>query len=383
MKLKIAIDCRHVQFYHEGITRSTINLISSLRNDFEFHALLCNRNIPVPELEQLPEVTPHYIGPSWSKLDWLWENYSLVKLLSSLKPDIYHAPCTMGLPIKKINGIRYVVTLHDLILKNFPSSYPILGRIKWYVGIFIDIWKADEIVTDSHFTKGLICKQYRVPPENVHVVPLSIGTAFSVKRKEKETIKAVRAHFGLESDYIIYHGGFKPYKNVTKVIESYDAYRRTGEGRLKLCLVGKINDVFNRHVQPSIDKSSFKSDIVTTGYVADGDLSCLLSGAKCFLYLSKMEGFGFAPLEAMACGVPVICSKNSSMIETLGDAVQWVEDEESPEEIVKKIITISNNSELSEYHTKKGFDRASEFNEPRFQREMKNAYQNIVDKILI
>ena len=378
MKLKIAIDCRHVQFYHEGITRSTINLISLLRNDFEFHALLCNRHIPVPELEQFPEVTLHYLGPSWSILDWLWENYSLVKLLSSLKPDIYHAPCTMGLPLKKISGIRYMVTVHDLILKYFPSSYPFLGRLKWFVGIRVDVWRADGIITISHFTKGLLCKQYKLSPKNVHVVPHSIATAFSDRRKEEETIKAVRARFALESDYIIYHGGFKPYKNVAKVIESYDAYRRTGEGRLKLCLVGKINDVFKRYVQLSIDRTPFKSDIVTPGYVTDVDLSYLLSGAKCFLYLSKMEGFGFAPMEAMACGVPVICAINSSMIETLGDAVQRVEDGEAPEEIAKKIRDVTVNNALTENLIEKGLAQASEFNHQRFQQEMKNAYLKIV-----
>jgi glycosyltransferase involved in cell wall biosynthesis len=377
MKLKIAIDCRHIQFYHEGITRSTINLISLLRNQFEFHALLCNRHIPVPELKQFPEVPLHYLGPSWSKLDWLWENYSLVKLLSVLKPDIYHAPCTMGLPLKKISGIRYAVTVHDLILKNFPSSYPLLGRIKWHVGIHVDVWRADGIITVSHFTKGLLCKQYNFSSENVHVVPHSIATVFSDRRKEEETIKAVRARFGLESDYIIYHGGFKPYKNVAKVVESYDAYRRSGEGKLNLCLVGKINDVFNHHVRPCIDRSPFKSDIVATGYVSDGDLSYLLSGAKCFLYLSKMEGFGFAPLEAMACGIPVICSKNSSMVEILGDNVLWVEDGKTPDEIARKIYDITVNNSISENLIEKGLIRASEYNQERFQRDMKNAYLNI------
>jgi glycosyltransferase involved in cell wall biosynthesis len=225
MKLKIAIDCRHVQYYNEGITRSTLNLISLLRNDFEFHALLSNRRIPVPELERYPEVTLHYIGPSSSKLDWLWENYSLVKLLSVLKPDIYHAPCTMGLPIKKIPGIRYIVTIHDLIIKYFPTSYPFLGRLKWHIGIRIDFWRADGIITVSQYTKELLCKQYKVLPENIHVVPHAIAPVFSDRRKEKEAIEQIKMRFGIPSDYIMYHGGFRPYKNVSKVIESYNAYR--------------------------------------------------------------------------------------------------------------------------------------------------------------
>jgi glycosyltransferase involved in cell wall biosynthesis len=380
MKIKIAIDCRHVQFYREGITRSTIHLISSLKNEFEFHALLSDPKIPVPELDQFSEVTRHYLGPSWSKLDWFWENYSLVKLLSSLKPDIYHAPCTMGLPLKKIPGIRYAVTVHDLILQNFPSSYPFLGRLKWYVGIRVDVWRADGIITVSHFTKGLLCKQYDFSPENVHVVPHSIATSFTDRRKEKKTINAVRSRFGLESDYLIYHGGFKPYKNVAKVVESYDAYRRSGERRLKLCLVGNINEVFKRHVGPGMDRSPFKSDIVTTGYVTDIDLSYLLSGAQCFLYLSKMEGFGFAPLEAMACGLTVICSKNSSMVETLSDNVQWVEDGETPDEIAKMISMIISNKPFADNLIEKGLINALRYNNHQYMEDMKSAYETIARK---
>jgi glycosyltransferase involved in cell wall biosynthesis len=135
--------------------------------------------------------------------------------------------------------------------------------------------------------------------------------------------------------------------------------------------------MFKQFVQPIIDKSPFKSEIHSIGYVPDEELSYLLSGAQCFLYLSKMEGFGYAPLEAMACGVPVICSKNTSMIENLSDNVYWVNDSDSAEKIANKIIIISNNSRLSENLIKRGLRRASEFNEHRFQIGMKNVYLRI------
>jgi glycosyltransferase involved in cell wall biosynthesis len=380
MRLKIAIDCRHIQYYHEGITRSTIALMESLRNDFELHALLSDRRISVPEVEQFPEVTRHYIGPSWSKLDWIWENYSLVNLLKCLKPDMYHAPCTMGLPLQKIPGIRYIVTLHDLLLKFFPLSYPFLGRIKWYIGMYVNIRKADGFITVSHFTKGLLCKQYGVSPEIIHVVPHAISAAFSDSRKELTAIKAERARFGLDSDYIMYHGGFRPYKNVARVIGSYAAYRKLWPKPLKLCIVGSHNLFFKRYVRPYIDQSAYRSDIIATGFISDKELACLLCGAKCFLYLSKMEGFGYAPLEAMACGTPVICSKNSSMVETLGDAVQWVEDHETHEEIAQKIGAISHNARLSEQLSAHGLIQASRFNAGRFKEDMIKAYQDLMKK---
>ena len=375
MKLKIAIDCRHVQYYKEGITRSTLNLISLLRDEFEFHALLSDKRISVPELERYSNVTRHYLGPASSKLDWLWENYSLVKLLNVLKPDIYHAPCTMGLPLKKIPGIKYVVTIHDLILKYFPSSYPFFGRLKWHIGIRIDFWRADRIITVSQYTKDMLCKQYNVSAENIHVVPHAIAPVFSDRRKEKDAIEQIKMRFGISSDYIMYHGGFRPYKNVSEVIESYNAYRGSG-GRLKLCIAGKHNAMFKQFIQPIIDKSPFKSEIHSIGYVPDDELSYLLSGSKCFLYLSKMEGFGYAPLEAMACGVPVLCSKNTSMIENLSDCACWVEDSESPKEIARKISMLVSDPSFGSVLIEKGLKNASRFSKGQNKMDSINAYSS-------
>jgi glycosyltransferase involved in cell wall biosynthesis len=224
----------------------------------------------------------------------------------------------------------------------------------------------------------MLCKQYNVLPENIYVVPHSIAPVFSDRRKEKDAIERIKMRFGITSDYIMYHGGFRPYKNVSKVIESYNAYRRSG-GLLKLCLAGKRNSMFAHFIQPVIDRSPFKHEIHSIGYVPDEELSYLLSGAKCFLYLSKMEGFGYAPLEAMACGVPVICSRNTSLIENLSDNTYWVEDNESTEEIANKIIKISNDSGLSDHLINKGLRIAAEFSDRRFRLGMKNVYIHVAN----
>jgi glycosyltransferase involved in cell wall biosynthesis len=219
----------------------------------------------------------------------------------------------------------------------------------------------------------MLCKQYKVLPENIYVVPHAIAPVFSDRRKEKDAIEQIKMRFGIPSDYIMYHGGFRPYKNVSKVIESYNAYREAG-GQLKLCIAGKHNTMFKQFVQPIIDKSPFKSEIHSIGYVPDEELSYLLSGAQCFLYLSKMEGFGYAPLEAMACGVPVLCSKNTSMIENLSDCVCWVEDDESPIETARKISKLVSDPLYSGMLIEKGLKNAFRFSNGQNKLDSINAY---------
>jgi glycosyltransferase involved in cell wall biosynthesis len=132
--------------------------------------------------------------------------------------------------------------------------------------------------------------------------------------------------------------------------------------------------MFKQFVQPIIDKSPFKSEIHSIGYVPDEELSYLLSGAQCFLYLSKMEGFGYAPLEAMACGVPVLCSKNTSMIENLSDCVCWVEDDESPIETARKISKLVSDPLYSGMLIEKGLKNAFRFSNGQNKLDSINAY---------
>ncbi|MBL8028938.1 MAG: glycosyltransferase, partial [Fibrobacteres bacterium] len=338
--MRIAIDCRHTQIYQEGITRTTLLLLDLLKKDVEFHAIFYKNARRIKEIDDQPSIKKHYLSPTSSKLDWVWENYSLPALLKRIKPNIYHAPCNAGLPFFKLDGIKYCVTVHDLLIKHFPAAYKTLGRLKWYIGMQNNIKNADCIICDSDFTENEIKRTFpnkRVITKRVH---LALDNSFISYQPNLNNINTSKAKFKLDSPYIVYHGGFRKYKDVSRIVNIFNSIKERYNQPLKLCLIGKTNKEFKSNVLPAINTSRFITDINFTDYINDVDMRTIITGGLIHLYLSKMEGFGFAPLEAMACGTPSVSLRNSSLIETLDNACYWIQPEESNEIIAQKIISL-------------------------------------------
>ncbi|MFH0921930.1 MAG: glycosyltransferase family 1 protein [Fibrobacterota bacterium] len=375
--MRIAIDCRHVQYFNEGISRYTFNLLRLLKDDVEFHAILSDPRIIVPELESISGVTRHYIGPTWKKLDWYWENISLMRLLRNMRPDIYHAPCNTGLPIFRLQGIRYCVTFHDMLVKFYPEAYTLPARIKWHAGVRISARSAHQIIAVSEFTAELIRKYLRIPSASIRIVHHALNPAFQNQGGSQNALTVLRSKIGLKPDYIIYHGGFRSYKDVRRLIDVFDCYRNKYKPPLQLCLVGEKNKNWTKFVEPRAQMSLFRSDIIMPGRLTDCELAVLLGGASSFIYPSEMEGFGFAPLEAMACGTPVICAHNSSMSELLDNAVVWMEPSESPDRLVEKLDEINTNHAFAQCLTDRGYLVSAKFTESAFRNNMLEFYQDV------
>lgn len=220
--------------------------------------------------------------------------------------------------------------------------------------------RASKIVTISQNSKEEIVKEYGVKPDDVVILYPAIDQRKFYRRPTDE-IKKVKAKYGIFDNYILFVGNIEPRKNLKGLILAYEKLDKKIRDKYSLLLIGakgwqdsEINKILinsrmngNRIIQP-------------TDYVVDKDLPALYSGASAFAYVSLYEGFGIPPLEAMACGTPVICSDNSSLPEAVGNASVMVKAEDTTQ-IAKALTKVLTDSKLAEDLRRKGFVQVDNF----------------------
>lgn len=374
--MKIAIDFRMAQFHREGIVRAALGLVEALKHDHEIHLVLSNPDIRIPEIEQDGNLHLHYIGPKSMKLSLWWENVTLITLLRKLMPRIYCAPFNTGLPYKRIPGIAYVAVLHDIIPRIYPDCIPFSELVRWRISIGATVKNADRIITDSDFSGKDIQRLLGIPGDIIRVQPIYIDDKFKNPNSDRDGINTVKSRYGLQGDYLLYYGGFRKYKNASKVIEVYDRYRSDYSGDLKLCIAGKIAGRFKDNIIPEIQASKYKNDIMLPGFIADDDLPFIVKGAKVLLYLSRYEGFGYVPLEAQACGIPVVCAKNTALLENMADSVLWVGDGDTSDRIAGQIHRMLNDEALRAEWIHLGQSNVQRFSKEKYIRSIMEIFDD-------
>ena len=243
----------------------------------------------------------------------LWTHLRLSWEMARHPPDLLFVPAHV-LPL--VHPRRSVVTIHDLGYLYYPQAHCLLDRLYLDLSTRYSARAATHLVADSSATKRDLIERYGVEPNKITVVyPGYDDTVFQPVRDEK-AIGAVRAKYGVAGDYILFVGTLQPRKNLIRLIE---AYWKLEVGNWKLVIAGKKGWLY-REIFQQVEKLGLEGKVVFTGYVPEGDLPALLSGARLFVFPSLYEGFGLPVLEAMACGTPVVCSNVSSLPEVAGDA---------------------------------------------------------------
>lgn len=225
--------------------------------------------------------------------------------------DLYHFPNFILPPLRR--G-RSVVTIHDVSFLRYPA-FAEEANLRYLTAKIRDtVTRADAVITDSHFSAGEIVELLGVQPDRVFPIHLGIDPAFAPQPPAR--VQAVRAQFGLERPYLLAVGTIEPRKNIPFLI---DVFEKLDGFDGDLVLAGmpgwKHDPIFAR-----ITASPRAERIRHLAYVEDAALPALYSGAACLVQASFYEGFGFPPLEAMACGTPAVSSRGGSLPEVIGDA---------------------------------------------------------------
>jgi glycosyltransferase involved in cell wall biosynthesis len=231
-----------------------------------------------------------------------------------------------------------------------------------FINVKKQLREADKIIAVSKNTKNDIIELFKVKEEKIKVIYPGIDKAFKEIDKKSEKVKLIKEKYKLPESYLLYLGTLEPRKNIIGIIKAYEIFREKNIDfkKYKLVIAGgtgwKSNKIFKTH-----KKSKYYHDIIFLGYINKKDKSYLYNGAKIFLFPSFFEGFGFPPLEAMACGVPTIVGNNSSLSEAVGDSAIQVNPYKQ-ELVAKAIENLLKDNGLYEKYKEKGLRKSLQFN---------------------
>ena len=286
--------------------------------------------------------------------------------------DIFHA--TNHIFPFRLRRVPTVLTIHDVTMRLFPEWHPARRLALMGPALAPAASRADRIVTPSHHTREDVLKLLPVEPERVVVIPEGVDPTFE-PRPESE-VAARLAPLGLRAgEYLLFLGTIEPRKNLTRLLEAVEA-AGAGVGRLVLAGGGGWN---NAAIRSAIARLTRAGRVRALGYVPDDLRGPLLAGARAFVYPSLYEGFGLPPLEAMACGTPVLTSNVSALPEVMGDAALYV-DPTDVSALTAALTTIWGDDALRADLRARGLARASEFTWDRTARLTLDVYRSVLDE---
>ena len=174
---------------------------------------------------------------------------------------------------------------------------------------------------------------------------------------------------------MLYIGQWRPHKNLAKLVEAFEIAKKKSKVDFQLVLGGKPDPEYSE-LMSKIKNSPFKKDIIRPGFIPDQDLPFWYNAATAFILPSLYEGFGLPPLEAAACGTPVLVSKVSSLPEVLGPAAEYF-NPEKVDEIADSIIKIVDNPKLQKQMEKKGLGQVKKYSFEKMAKETLGVYNSI------
>ena len=329
--------------------------------------------IVTPENLQISQ----YYGriPQASLLKWgtmpvrLWEQIVLPRMLE--KGDVLWTPAGLG-PLYGVR--RHLLTIHDISViehpewfsKNYARFYKFLQPIA--------IRDAARIITVSQYSSSRLQQCLNVPASKIDISLNAADEIFTSEPSSKDSDVILK--YKLPEKYLLAVGSLEPRKNLVRLIEAYQSIR-TEIPDVTLVLVGEARSIYgDSNLNPNL-----YANVIFTGYVPSEHLPALYRGALAFAYPSIYEGFGIPPLEAMACGLPVLTSNSTSLPEVVGDAALLV-NPENVKEIANGLLRLVCDDDLREDLQQKGLERAQMFSWKNTTQAVLNALGKVCNEIL-
>jgi glycosyltransferase involved in cell wall biosynthesis len=244
----------------------------------------------------------------------LGQPFSLANPLG--RPDVLHFPDFVAPPHL---GGRSLVTVHDLSFMITPDCAE--AKLRQYLTSAVprSVRKADRVSVDAAAIKKDLAERLQVPLEKMTVIYGGVGPEFH-PIADKAYLEAVRSRLKLPEHFLLFLGTIEPRKNLARLAEAWAKIKDSGVGQgRRLVLAGRKGWLYEPILQ-RIDELGLRDEIVWLDFVPEGDLAALYNLADLFCFPSLYEGFGIPPLEALACGTPVITANNSSLAEVFSGA---------------------------------------------------------------
>ena len=299
LKTLLAVDSANRYFlFYSGLRKQPLNYQLPITN---YQSLkIIDWKIP----NKIFEVSSRFL--SWPKLDRF------------IEADLIFSP---HFNILAKTETPRVITFHDLSFLRHPYFFSQKQKFwHWLQNYKKQAQEAAKIIAVSEFTKSDLVNLLAVPEEKISVIYSGVDDQFKKMSADDRRLKDFRGKHKLDSPFILYLGTLEPRKNIPAIIRAFNALKSNPRFKdLKLILAGRPGWLY-QNIANEIGKSSYGKDIALFGPVSGEDRVLLYNLAEVFIYPSFFEGFGFPPLEAQACGCPVIAADRASLPEILGQS---------------------------------------------------------------
>lgn len=276
------------------------------------------------------------------------------KKVINQKANVFFSPdgfIPLGMSIPKVSMV------HDVAYLRYPEH--LQPRIRDFYDTWMPRYLAytDHIITVSEFSKSEIISGYNIPADKISVVYNGITDTYKPITEDQKTI--TRDRYAQGRPYFVYLGAIHPRKNILTLVKAFEQFKSSQTSDHQLVLAGRASwhteDVFK-----AIADSQWKDGIHLPGYIPTADATSLVGGAEAMIYPSLYEGFGLPLVEAMACGVPVICSNVSSLPEVAGNAALLFEPNDVGE-LAHQMKRIAEDESLRKELISLGHERSKYF----------------------
>ena len=321
MPKHIVIDCRRLGDF--GIGTYIRNLVQALaRLDHENrYTLITFDNNPA----DLTGLGSNFHTTQYERRDTdVGQNIAFPFFLRRLYPDLVHIPLNS---VPYLMPKPYVVTIHDMSSLLFPAQGDVRGamhRERYRRGAA----RAARIIAVSHSTRRDIESFLQIPTERIRTIYSAPDPSFTIDPPDTSQDQQILQRYSIQPPFILYAGTIRPQKNVPRLVEAFAVIRSELEnhplfGNLRLVIIG---DELSRYpaVRRAVVATRVEPFVRFLGFVPLDTLKVFYRAATLFAFPSLHEGFGLAPLEAMACGTPVVASDVPALVEAVGDAAELV-----------------------------------------------------------
>jgi len=317
----IGIDASHaVKKQRTGVEEACWQIIENLKTKIptEVRVVLYSHKMPVDDLAVLPK------NWEWKILSWplkkFWTQSVLAFELIKNPPDVFFSP---GQLLPWFVPKKTFVFLHDSAFLFFKQAYTFFGRIYLRLMNRWIVMKAHTIITSTEFNLNELIRYYGVEvARKVQVVPLAFDSTKYNKDVTPFFPDELKNKFDIEKIFVLAIGRLEEKKNIRRLIQAFNLAREKND--FQLVLSGRPGCGYDS-IEKEIDKSPFKKDILTLGWVENSDLPRLLGSAKFFVFVSSYEGFGLPILESLSVGAPVLASDIPALHEVGGESVLYVD----------------------------------------------------------
>jgi glycosyltransferase involved in cell wall biosynthesis len=374
----IGINATSLLYPNTYAAQYTYYLIQALQTLLPNQPLLFHHNRWTHNLHTKPWFSPALVKtllkhmPYAHQLNYFLQRSAFVKGIHARKVNLYHEPHFVTHPVNKPS----VLSIHDLSYIRHPENHSIYAAKHLQQQVPRSIANASHILTSSIFVKNEVITYYDVPPEKITVAWPGIQPIFRpLLPAECNTVLAFyRLHYGR---YILVCGTGTSYQNIKTVLSAFLSLPPASRRCFPLVIVGMPKNHIRRLTR-KIRSLIERSEIILLNPIPPAHLPVLYSGAKIFLYPPRYEGFPLPPLQAMACGTPVIASNVAALPEVIGDAGLLVRAEKI-DHWMHSIQTLLENPTVCNEYGQLGQKYAALFSWERCARQTMLAYKSVLE----